>query len=130
MLELSAAVRAVAAEPQLRPAVAALQREACRLTRSNEATVVAFDGERGTPWTLDGSVVSGEMRVLVARVAGHGQREVFGHAVVEPIGGAPARAVLVLRRPVYDRFTPEELTLVSALTGGVAATLVRLLGAR
>lgn len=130
MLELSAAVREVAAAPLLRPAVAALQREACRLTRSNEATVVTFDRERDTMWTLDGSVMSDEMCALVARVASRGQREVFGHALVEPIGAAPARAVLVLRRQAYDRFSPEDVALVTALAGGVAATLYRLLGAR
>jgi hypothetical protein len=130
MLELSAAVRAVAAEPLLRPAAAALQREACRLTRSYEATVVTLNWERDTIWTCDSSVISDEMRALVKRVASRGQREVFGHALVEPIGGAPARAVLVLRRPAYDRFTTEDLALVSALTGGVAATLHRLLGTR
>jgi hypothetical protein len=129
MLELSAAVRAVAAEPLLRPAVAALQREACRLTRATEATLVMADRERGM-WTLDGAVISDEMRELVAWVAGRGKREVFGHTLVEPIGGAPSRAVLVLRRPAYDRFTSEDVALVSALTGGVAATLHRLLGMR
>ena len=130
MLDLSAATRAVAAEPLLAPAVAALQREACRLTRSTDATVVTVDWEHGTTWTLDGSVMSDEVRELVARVAGSGQRELFGHALVEPIGSAPARAVIALRRPAADRFTRDDIALVSALVGGVAATLNRLIGAR
>jgi len=129
MLELSAAMRAVAAEPVLRSAVAVLQREACRLTRSHDATVVTFDWAHRMVWTLDGSVISDEVRELVARIAGSGQREVFGHALVEPIGSAPARAVLALRRAATDRFTRDDIALVSALVGGVAATLNRLIGA-
>ena len=127
MLDLSAATRAVAAETQLEPAIAALQREACRLTRSHEATVVTLDWANRRVWTLDGSVMSDEVRELVARVAGRGQREVFGHALIEPIGSAPARAVLVLRRSVKARFTPDAHALLAALVGGVAATINRLL---
>lgn len=127
MLELSAATRAVAAETQLRPAMAVLQREACWLTRSFEATVIAFDRARRTAWTLDGSVTSDEIHALAARVASRGQREVFGPALVEPIG--TARAVLVLRRPAKAPFTPDDITLVAALVGGVAATINRLIGA-
>jgi len=129
MLELSAATRAVAAETQLRPAIAVLQREACWMTRSFEATVITFDWARRTAWTLDGSVMSDEIRELVARVAGRGKREVFGHAMIEPIGTAPARAVLTLRRTASHPFTPDDIALVAALIGGVAATMNRLLAA-
>jgi hypothetical protein len=129
MLELSAAARAVAAEPSLRAAVATLQREACRLTRSRDATVVTFDWTRRTAWTLDGSLVSGEVRALVARVAGGGQRELSGHSLIEPIGGAPARAVLALRRAAGDRFDMNDVALVAAFAGSVAATINRLLSA-
>lgn len=55
MLELSAATRAVAAEPLLRPAVSVLEREVCRLTGAREATVIALDRTRGTVWTRDDS---------------------------------------------------------------------------
>ena len=127
MLELSAATRAVAAEPVLRSAVAALQREACRLTRSREATVVTFDWDKRTAWTLDGSLMSGEVRALVTRVAGGGQREVSGSSLIEPIGGAPARAVLALRRAPGERFGEDDVALIAALAGSVAATINRLL---
>lgn len=123
MLELSAATRAVAAEPALAPAVAALQREVCRLTGAREATVVTFDWASHATWTLDGSVMSSEVRALIARVAGSGQRDLWGHALIEPIGSAPASAVLVLRGA---RFAPHDLALISALAGSVAATLNRL----
>jgi hypothetical protein len=129
MLELSAAMRAVAAEPLLRPAVAVLQREACRLTGAREATLIAPDRTRGTLWTHDSSVISDEIHELVIRVADSGERAVFGHALFEPIGRAPACAVLTVRRRAYERFAADDLALVSALVGGVAATLNRLLGA-
>jgi hypothetical protein len=126
MLELSAATRAVAAEPALAPAVAALQREVCRLTGARDATVVTFDWASHATWTLDGSVMSSEVRALIARVAGSGQRDLWGHALIEPIGTAPAPAVVVVRGA---RFTQHDLALIAALTGGVAATLQRLIAA-
>lgn len=129
MLELSAAMRAVAAESELWPAIAVLQREARALLRSREATVALYDRVHRTAWTLDGAVTADVFRELVARVAERGRREMFGHALVEPIGSAPARAVLAVRSPT-DRFAPEDIALVAALTGGVAATLGRLLGRR
>jgi hypothetical protein len=128
MLALSAAMRAVAAEPELHPAVAALEREACRLTRAREATVIAI-GRTGAIWTRDGSVISDEVHALVTRVADSGQRAVLGPALFEPIGGPPARAVLAVRRRAYQRFERDDIALISALAGGVAATLHRLLGA-
>jgi hypothetical protein len=129
MLELSAAARAVAAETQLRPAIAVLQREVCWLTRSEKATVMTFDGVRRTVWTLDGEVSSHEIRQIVARVASGGKHEVFEHALIEPIGRAPARAVLALWRTHAARFEDDDVALVAALIGGVAATINRLLGA-
>lgn len=130
MLALSAATRAVAAADQLEPAIAALEREACRLTGAREATVVTIDWDTSAVWTLDGAVVSDEVRALVTRVAGSGQRELYGHALVEPIGGPLARAVLALRRPAAARFEPDDVALVAALVGAVAATVDRLLGPR
>lgn len=128
MLALSAAMRAVAAEPELGSAVATLEREACRLLRAREATLIAIDRAGGTVWTLDGSVIGDEIRALVARVADTGERAVLGPAVFEPIGGPRARAVLAVRRRADERFAADDLALVSALAGGVAATLIRMLG--
>jgi hypothetical protein len=127
MLALSAATRAVVAEPQLRSAVEALQREACRLTGAWEATVIALDRTRGTLWTRDDSAMSDEVHRLVTHVAATGQRAVIGHALLEPIGGPPACAVLTLRRRAGERFAADDLALLGALVGGVAATLHRLI---
>jgi hypothetical protein len=129
MLALSAAVRAVASEPGLESAVAALQREACRLTEACEATVIALDRARGEFWTLDDSMISDEVAALVERVADSGKREVFGHALIEPIGGPAGWAVLVLRRRAHHRFDANDIALVAALIGAVSATLDRLLQA-
>jgi hypothetical protein len=109
--------------------VAALEREACRLTGASEATVIALDRAHGTVWTRDDSAVSDEILDLVTQVADTGRRARFDHALFEPIGGPPARAVLALRGRAYERFTDHDIALLAALTGGVAATLHRLLDA-
>jgi hypothetical protein len=128
MLELSAAARAVAAEPLLRPAIQVLQREACALTRSREATVVLFDGPRREARTLAGPITSDEFCEIVTRVARRGKRELYESALVEPIGNAPARAVIALWRPAGSPYEPYDIALLSALVGGVTATVHRLLG--
>jgi len=127
MLALSAATRAVAAESQLRPAAAMLQREACLLTGASSATMIAIDRARGTLWTGDDSTVSDEIRRVMVHVADTGQRAMLGQVVLEPIGAPPASAVLALRRGVGERFEVDDLALVAALVGGVAATLHRLI---
>lgn len=127
MLALSAATRAVIAERELRPAALALQREACRLTGACDATVIALDRTRGTLWTRDDSTMSDEVHRLIDHVAATGQRAVAGRALLEPIGGPPACAVLVLRHRASARFAPDDLALVGALIGGVATALGRLI---
>jgi hypothetical protein len=128
MLELSAAARAVVAEARLPSAIGVLQREVCWLTRSQKAAVMTFDGTRRTVWSTDGLVSSKEIREIVARVATRGRREVFDHALMEPIGRAPARAVLALWRTHAGRFEADDVALVGALVGSVAATINRLIG--
>ena len=61
---------------------------------------------------------------LVAQVAGSGRRRLIGITLLVPIGPAPARAVVALRRN-----TPE-VELVAGLAHGVAAAFQRLLSAR
>jgi hypothetical protein len=129
MLELSAATRAVAAEPTLAGALAALQRQACALTRSTTAAVVLFDGAKRIARTADGPITSAEFLDVVTRVASRGRREVFDDALVEPIGLAPSRAVLALWRPAARPFEPHDIALLAALVGGITATLHRLLAA-
>jgi len=103
MLELSAAQRAVAREPLLRPAIAVLQREHA-LARAREATGIVLDRTRGTVWTRDGSVISDE--VHGARHPGRRQRAARGvrARAVEPTrrAGRVRRARGAAR--VYERF--------------------------
>jgi hypothetical protein len=128
MLELSAALRAVTAETELWPAVAALQGVARSLTRSWDATAVIYDWDRRAAWTLDGATLPDDLGERCARVATRGQREVLGPLLIEPIGWAPARGVIALRRFATDRFSSEDVALVAALVGGLVGTLHRLLG--
>ena len=125
MLALSAATRAVASQDTLAGALAALQRQACQLTRATSATVALFEGAKRAARTADGPITSNEFRDVVTRVASRGRRELFDDALVEPIGSAPARAVLALWRPTS--FEPYDIALLAALVGGVTATVHRLL---
>jgi hypothetical protein len=124
MLALSAATRAVAGEPTLAPALAALQHQACQLTRATSAAIVLFEGAKRAARTADGPITSAEFLTIVTRVASRGRRELFDDALVEPIGLAPSRAVLALWRPAP--FEPYDIALLGALVGSITATVHRL----
>jgi hypothetical protein len=125
MQELAAITRAIAAERTFRDASGRLQRELGRLTRSAEAVCVAIDWPRRIAWTGDGLVTSEPVMELVAGVAGSGRRSLIGNALVAPIGPAPARAVIALRRSAP--FRSPDIELVAGLANGVAETFERLL---
>ncbi len=126
MLELSAISRAIGDEVDLAAAVRALEREACRLLEAADATVVMFDWARRSARTMQHRV-SSQLEDLVAEVAGTGNKVAVQHVLVMPIGRAPARAVLVVRRHPGTPFEREDVTLASALLGSVAASLDRLM---
>ena len=130
MQDLSAIIRTLAAEPTFETAARLVQREACRLTRSTDALVVVVDWARSVIWTLQGRVTSEATQQLVAQVASSGHRSVLGNSLLEPLGNAPARAVLALRRPSGLSFQPAEVAMVAALAGGFAPILERLLAAQ
>lgn len=124
MQELAGVSRAVAAEATFADAARRLEHEARRLTRSSEALCVALDWARRRAWSADGEISNPAVIDLVADVAGSGKPSLIGNALVVPIGSAPARAVLALRRPgTYQR---HEAGMVSALCGGVAPVFERL----
>jgi hypothetical protein len=125
MQELTAIARAIAGEKTFRDAAFRLQRELSRLTCSAEAMCVALDWPRRVAWSADGLVASEQVMELVAQVAGSGRRALIGNAVVAPIGPAPARAVIALRRSTP--FRSPEIELVAGVANGVAATFERLL---
>ncbi len=122
---LSEIVRAVAAATSFAAAAVQLQREICRLTRAAEALCVAFDWPRRIAWTANGAVAAEQVKELVAQVAGSGRSTVIGNALVAPIGAAPARAVIAVRRATP--FRVPEIELVVELADGVSATFARLL---
>jgi hypothetical protein len=125
MLALSAATRAVASEPTLAGALAALRRQACQFTNATFATVVLFTGAKRAARTTDGPITSSEFRDIVTRVASRGRRELFDDALVEPLGAAPCPSVLALWRPAP--FEPSDIALLAALVGGITATVHRLM---
>lgn len=128
MHELADIARAISAETTFPSAALRLQRELCRLTRSAEGVCVAFDWARRRASTAEGTVVSEQVVELVAEVAGSGRRTLTANALLVPIGPAPARAVIALRRTTA--FRPPEVELVAGLANGVAPAFQRLLSAR
>jgi len=128
MQELTNIARAISAEATFPAAAIRLQRELCRLTRSAEGLCVAFNWARRIAWTAEGTVVSEQVVELVAQVAGSGRRTLIGNALLVPIGPAPARAAIALRRTTA--FRPPEVELVAGLASGVAPAFQRLLSAR
>jgi len=124
MHELSNVSRAVAAEVTFADAARRLEHESARLTRSTEAMCVAIDWARRRAWSAGGEIENPAVIDLVADVAGGGKTTVIGNALVVPIGAAPARAVLALRRP--GTYQGHEAGMVSALCGGVAPVFARL----
>jgi len=125
MHDLAAVSRAISAEATFVSAARRLELEARRMTHSTEAMCVAFDWARRTAWSAQGPIANQAVVELVAQVAGSGRWSMIGNALVVPIGQAPARAVIALRRS--GTYQLAEAGLVSALAGGVAPAIERLL---
>ena len=121
--------RRIALQSDLPAAMRVLRHGLSRLTDSPDATCVFFDAALCSAWVVpDDSGRRGlddQVQQLVARVASSGRRAVLGHALIEPVGPAPARAVFVIRRPPtrpgYDEL---EIATVAA----IAAAVVGLIG--
>lgn len=126
---LNEIARRLASESELASAAVQLQRALCKLLDISDAVVAWIDWPRRVAWTTTGRL-STQTEELVLQVAGSGQREVLGGAVIEPIGRAPARAALALRRPSGQRFAADECNAIAALAQAVAPTLDRLISAR
>jgi hypothetical protein len=124
---LTEIARQLAAESQLAAAAVRLQRATCKLLGINDAVLAWIDWPRRIAWTATGRL-SGQTEELVLQVAGSGHREVLGGAVVEPIGRAPARAALAVRRPSGQRFASDECSAIAALAQAIAPTIDRLIG--
>ena len=127
MTDLTALARTIAAEQSFDRAAIRLQHEACRLVRATEALCVVFDWPRRAAWTVQGPIVNESVRELVAQVAGSGRRSILGNALLEPIGPAPSRVVLALRKPTGATFSVQEVAILSTLALGLAASFDRLI---
>lgn len=128
MFELTTVVRALGAETSLAAGAKRLERDACRLLQVTNALCVWIDWPRRLAMTADGRP-SGHLEDLVIEVAGSGRRQVLGSTLIVPIGPAPARAVLALRKPSGIAFAAEELAVIETLAAGIAAPLDRLIAA-
>lgn len=125
MHDLAEVSRAIAAEATFAGAARRLELEARRITRSTEALCVAFDWARRAAWSAQGPIGNEAVVDLVAQVAGSGRWSMIGNALVVPIGQAPARAVIALRRT--GTYQLAEAGFMSALAGGIAPAIERLL---
>lgn len=130
MTDLTALAKAIANEQSFERAALRLQTEACRLARVTEALCVVFDWPRRAAWTLQGPITNESVKELVAQVAGSGHRSILGNALLEPIGPAPSRAVLALRKPPGGTFSVQEIAMVSTLALGLASSIDRLIARR
>jgi hypothetical protein len=127
MTDLTELARAIASEQSFEHAALRLQNEARRLVRVSEVLCVAFDWPRRAAWTLAGPIANVQVKELIAEVAGSGHRSIINSALLEPIGPAPSRAVLALRKPTGATFSVQEIAMVSTLALGLASSIDRLL---
>jgi biotin carboxyl carrier protein len=120
--------RRVALQSDLSAAVRVLRQGLVQLTLSQDASCIFIEPEPASVWMPpDGDqplVVNDQVEQLIAQVATSGRRVAAGAVIVEPVGAAPARAVLVLRRPPpRDPYGPLELAIVAAIASAVAGIL-------
>jgi hypothetical protein len=126
MRALSAIMTNLASASSLTDAVVQLQRDVCKQLHLSDALVVWIDWPRRAAWSVTGRLGE-QVQELVTGVAGTGRRSVVGSAVVEPLGLAPSRAVLALRRSSGSTFGATELAVISAIASCIAPPLDRLI---
>ncbi len=128
MQELTALATALATETSLHAAIVRLQRDASRILKVRDALALWIDWPHRIAWTVHGRV-SHDLEETVLDTAGSGKRTALAGAVIEPLGPAPARAVLALRKPSGVAFTPSELIVIGTLATSIAPALDRLVRA-
>ena len=124
--------RRIALQADLPAAMRVLHHGLSRLTDSSDVMCVFFDVALWSAWVLpDGRAGRGlddQVQQLVAQVAGSGRRAVLGHALIEPVGPAPARAVFLVRRPptsmVYGQLEIATLAAIAAALCGLIGHFV------
>jgi membrane fusion protein (multidrug efflux system) len=116
--------RRVALQADMSSAVQVLRQGLARLADAPDAGCLFYDPSDPPPPLAANASVHDQAKQLVAQVATSGQRIVLSHAIIEPVGLAPARAVLVLRRPqTAQPFGPFELAVVAGIARAVIGIL-------
>ena len=129
MQDLTAIAAALAGETSLHAGARRLQRDASRILHLRDALLFWIDWPHRMAWTVNGRV-SHDLEESVIAAAGSGKRNMLAGAVIEPLGPAPARAVLALRKPSGLAFTPSELIVISTLATSIAPAFDRLIRRR
>ena len=136
--EVFQVARRIALQADLPAAARALQQGMSQLTESPDAMCVLFDPALCSAWAVpDGGAprkLDDRAQQLIAQVAVSGQRVLLGRALIEPVGPAPARAVLVVRRPpaspAYGVHEVATLAAIAASVVGIVGHFVADHGAR
>lgn len=129
MQYLTALASALAGEASLHAGAARVQGDACRIFHLRDALLLWIDWPHRMAWTIDGRV-NHELEEAAIDVAGSGKRAFLAGAVIEPLGPAPTRAVLALRKPSGLAFAPSELTVIGTLATSIAPAIDRLIRGR
>ncbi len=118
-------IRRVALQADLASAVLLQRQGLARLVAAPAAGCRVPDPSAPlAPQPPPGASAHEQAKHVIAHVATTGQRIVLSHAIVEPVGPAPTRAVLVLRRtPAAPPFGGFELGVAAAIARGVAGVL-------
>jgi len=124
--DLAAIVRDVLQATTLHDAMTAFERELTRALNVTDVLCAWMDWPRRIVWSVRGRV-SARLQELTPEVAGSGRRIILDNAIVEPIGPAPTRAVLVLKGPSDRLFQPQTLRHLPRIAARIAPTLERLI---
>jgi hypothetical protein len=125
----AALVEAFERAVSLKDGVSDLEHGLVEMLELENVMIVWMDWPRRIASSLVGRV-SPRLQELTPIVAGSGRRVVLGNAVIEPIGPAPARAVLVMKGAAERVFDRHMLRVLPRVAARIAPTLERLLAGR
>jgi len=123
-------IQRIAAQPDFPTAVRVIHTAAATLTSSQNALCVLFAGGLAAAAPDGGPArrLDAEVRSLVERAATTGTRIWLGRIAIEPVGPAPARAVVIVHRPPSGApYSMAELATLSAFAAQLQAILPQLL---
>ena len=106
-------------------AVQRLELQLCRALELDRVLCVWIDWANRTTWTPEG-MVSARLEDVTIEAAGTGHRVVLGNALIEPLGRAPACAVIAFKGPPERLFVPYALRTISRVCTRLAPAIDRL----